>query len=150
MNPLSRIRQSLMALVLVCILALSTACGGISTQAPPAPQSSNSTFNRSTEYAQLARGNSATGQAFGDWVVEASKGLIQDAFVRDNNQLGVVISNQVRPDEVKAMAQSLAQGFRKNFPNQDLSVLVYAPDKKLILTARYDAQSKQVEYEAAS
>ncbi len=147
MNPLSRIRQSLMTLVLVCILTLSTACGGIGTQTS---QASNSGFESSVEYIQLARGDSATGQAFGDWVVEASKGLIKDAFVRDNNKLGAVISKQVRPDEVKALAQSLAQGFRKKFPNQDLSVLVYAPDKKLILTARYDAQSQQIEYQAAS
>lgn len=80
----------------------------------------------------------------------SSKGLIKDAFVRDNNKLGAVISSQVRPNEVKALAQSLAQGFRKNFPNQDLSVLIYAPDKKLILTARYDAQSKQIDYQSAS
>lgn len=146
-NPASRIRQSFMALVLACILVLSTACGGTGTQTP---QASNSVFTRSAEYAQLARGDSATGQAFGDWVVETSKGLITDAFVRNNNKLGAVISTQVRPDDVKALAQSLAQGFRKSFPNQDLSVLVYAPDKKLILTARYDAQSKQIEYQAAS
>ena len=84
MNPPSRIQQSLMALVLVGILAFSTACGGIATQNP---QASNSVFDHSTEYTQLARGNSAPGQAFGDWVVKASKGLIQDAFVRDNNKL---------------------------------------------------------------
>lgn len=147
MNLSSRIRQSLMTLFLIGILAFSTACGGIATQTP---QASNSAFNHSTEYTQLARGDSATGQAFGDWVVKASKGLIQDAFVRDNNKLGAVISSQVRPDEVKALAQSLAQGFRKNFPNQDLSVLIYAPDKELILTARYNAQSNQIEYQAAS
>lgn len=146
-NPHSRMRQSLMALVLVCILTLGTACGGIGNQTP---QSSNFSFDRSAEYAQLTRGNSATGQAFGDWVVEASKGLITDAFVRDNNKLGAVISTKVRPDDVKALAQSLAQGFRKSFPDQDLSILVYAPDKKLILTARYDASSRQIEYQAAS
>jgi len=144
MNFSARIRQSVMALVLVCLLTLTTACGGTGIQA------SDSTFTRRAEYAQLARGDSATGQAFGDWVVQTSNGLITDAFVRNNNKLGAVISPQVRPDDVKALAKSLAQGFRQSFPNQDLSVLVYAPDKKLILTARYDAQSKQVEYEAAS
>jgi sarcosine oxidase gamma subunit len=66
--------------------------------------------------------------------------------VRDNNKLGIVISNQVRPNEVKTLAKSLAQGFRKNFPNQDLTVLVYGPDKKLILTAKYDIQSNQIQY----
>ncbi len=60
--------------------------------------------------------------------------------------LGVVIAPQVRPTEVRPLAKSLLQGFHKNFPNQDLKVLMYAPDKKLILTAEYDKQSQQVEY----
>lgn len=147
MNLPSRIRQSLMTLLLVCILAFSTACSSTDTQAPPTGYTAS---DRSAEYAQLARGDSAEGQAFGDWVVRASNGLIKDAFVRDNNKLGIVISPQVRPDEVRELAQSLAQGFRKNFPNQNFSVLVYAPDKQLILTARYDTRSQQIEYEAAS
>lgn len=147
MNVNHRIRQSLMALVLVCVLTFATACSGVTSRSP---QANYQESNASVEYGQLVRGNSASGQEFGDWVVEASKGLIKDAFIRDNNKLGAVISSQVRPNEVKALAQSLTQGFRKNFPNQDLSVLVYAPDKKLILTARYDAKSKQIEYQSAS
>jgi hypothetical protein len=148
MNHFHRIRQSLTAVVLILVLALTTACSGVATRAPQANDPTS--INRSIDYGQLARGDSANGQAFGDWVVEASKGLIKDAFVRDNNKLGAVISPSVRPNEVKALAQSLAQGFRKNFPNQDLTVLMYAPDKELILTARYDAQSKQIEYQSAS
>ena len=144
----NRIRQSLTAMILVLVLAFTTACSGVATRAPQA--NAPASIDRSIKYGQLARGNSATGQEFGNWVVEASKGLINDAFVRDNNKLGAVISSQVRPNEVKALAQSLAQGFRKSFPNQDLTVLMYAPDKALILTARYDAQSKQIEYKAAS
>ncbi len=148
MNISHRVRQSLLALVLVLTLTFTAACSGVATREPQANYPSGAT--RSADYGQLARGNSATGQEFGDWVVQASKGLVKDAFVRDNNKLGAVISSQVNPNEVKALAQSLAQGFRKNFPNQDLTVLMYAPDKKLILTARYDAQSKQIEYQAAT
>lgn len=143
-----RIRQSLTALVLVLMLVFTTACSGAATRSPQANYPAS--IDRSIEYGQLARGNSAVGQKFGDWVVDASKGLIKDAFVRDNNKLGAVISSQVRPTEVKALAQSLAKGFRQSFPNQDLTVLMYAPDKHLILTARYDAQSKQIEYQSAS
>jgi hypothetical protein len=144
-----RFRQSFTALVLMCILVFTTACSGVAT--PQVPKTSYpSEASRSLDYGQLARGNSAPGQEFGDWVVQTSQGLIKDAFVRDNNKLGAVISSQVHPNEVKALAQSLTQGFRKNFPNQDLSVLVYAPNKELILTARYDAQSKQIEYQSAS
>ena len=146
MNPFPRLRQSLAGVLLVLLLVFTTACSNVATRSPQA--SYPKTIDRSIEYGQLARGDSAAGQEFGDWVVEASKGLVKDAFVRDNNKLGAVISSQVRPGEVKALAQSLAQGFRKNFPNQDLTVLMYAPDKKLILTARYDAQSKQIEYQA--
>jgi hypothetical protein len=148
MNISRQIRQSVTALVLVLILSLTTACSGVATRPPQANYPATS--NRSSEYGQLARGDSATAQEFGNWVVEASKGLVKDAFVRDNNKLGAVISSQVRPNEVKSLAQSLAQGFRKNFPNRDLTVLMYAPDKTLILTARYDAQSKQIDYQGAS
>ncbi len=144
----SRLRQSFTALILVGILFITTACNN---GAPKSPQATApNPIERSVGFGQLARGNSDAGQEFGTWVIAASKGLIKDAFVRDNNKLGAVISPQVRPNEVKELAQSLAQGFRKQFPNRDLSVLMYAPDKQLIMTARYDAQSKQIEYQAAS
>jgi len=148
MNLSHRVRQSLTAIVLVLVLTFTTACSGTAIKSPQANYPSS--IDRSIDYGQIARGDSASAQEFGNWVVETSKGLIKDAFVRDNNKLGAVISSQVRPNEVKALAQSLAQGFRKNFPNQDLTVLMYAPNKELILTARYDAQSKQIEYQAAS
>jgi hypothetical protein len=146
MKKYSHIRQILLTLVLVCTLALNTACGDVISRTPLA---NSPTASHRTEYRQLERGDSAAGQSFGDWVVETSHGLIQDSFVRDNNKLGVVITSQVRPDEVKALAQSLAQGFRKNFPDQNLSILVYAPDKQLIMTAQYENASKQIEYQLA-
>jgi hypothetical protein len=157
MNFSRRLRQSLTALILVGVLMFTTACG--SNTATKSPQANAPTKlvgeasrneNRSIGFGQLSRGNSDVGQDFGNWVVEASKGLIKDVFVRDNNKLGAVISSQVRPTEVKDLAQSLAQGFRKNFPDRDLTVLMYAPDKQLILTAKYDTQSKQIEYKAAT
>lgn len=137
-------QKMIVALALVLVLTFTTACGtsSIQTQAPNPVK-----INQSAEYSQLSRGNSAAGQDFGKWVLQTSKGLIKDAYVRDSNKLGVVISPQVLPTEVKALTQSLAQGFRHSFPNQDLTVLIYAPDKKLILTARYDNQSKQIDYQ---
>lgn len=140
-------RKLLIALSLVLMLVVTTACGADTAKRP---QASLPTAITEKGYAQLERGNSDAGQNFGTWVVEASKGLVKDAYVRDNNQLGVVISPQVRPAEVKDLAKSLAQGFRKNFPDRDLKVLMYAPDKQLILTAVYDTQSKQVEFQKAT
>lgn len=144
MSLFQQIRKILTALILVLVLTATTACGGaqLTNQAtnPPA-------IGGSGNYAQLERGNTPVGQDFGKWVVETARGLIQDAYVRDNNKLGVVITEKVRPNEVKSLAKSLVQGFHSNFPNQDLKVLMYAPDKQLILTAKYDEQSKQVEYQ---
>ena len=72
--------------------------------------------------------------------------MVSDSFVRDNNKLGVVISEKVKPTEVKTLAKALAMGFHRNFPNQDLTILMYAPDKERILTAKYDVQSNNIEY----
>jgi hypothetical protein len=146
MNLFHPMRKTLVALSLAFMVLVTTAC---STPVAQAPQANPPALMQGAKYGQFERGNSAVGQNFGDWVVEASKGLIKDAYVRDNNKLGVVISPKVRPNEVRDLAKSLAQGFRKNFPNQDLSVLMYAPDKQLLLTALYDAQSKQIEFKQA-
>lgn len=144
MNRLQQSRQILIAFVLILVLTITTACGGGTTTADRV--NTPTAIGRDVTYAELQRGNTPGGQNFGNWVIQTSQGLVQDAYVRDNNKLGVVISPQVRPSDVKPLATSLVQGFRKNFPNQDLKVLVYAADKKLILTADYDRQTNQVKY----
>lgn len=145
MNIFSQACKIVVVLALMLVLTLTTACGSA-----PTLSSNPVKTNRSSEYSQLSLGNSVKGQDYGSWVIKTSKGLIKDSYVRDGNKLGVVISSQVKPTEVKTLTQSLAQGFRRSFPNQDLTLLIYAPDKKLILTARYDDQSKQIDYQQAS
>ncbi len=140
---LNKIRHLIVTSLLVLIVATTTACSSSPTATIPSP-----TLDRTEAYTQLERGDSLAGQKFGDWVVSTSQGLIEDAYVRDNNKLGVVIAEQVEPTEVKTLAKSLTMGFHKNFPNQDLTILVYAPDKKRILTAKYDVQSNNIEYQA--
>jgi hypothetical protein len=145
MNIFYYVRKTVLVLALMLILIFTTACGSSQTKT-----SNPVILNQNSEYSQLERGNSAAGQDFGNWVIKTSKGLVKDAYVRDRNKLGVVISPKVLPTEVKALTKSLAQGFRHNFPNQDLTILIYAPDKKLILTARYDSQTQQIDYQQAS
>jgi len=140
---LNKIRRFLVAVLLVIMVSSTTACASSTTATVP-----TATMSKTQAYSQLERGDSVAGQKFGDWVVSTSQGMIKDAYVRDNNKLGAVISEQVKPTEVKNLAKALAMGFHKNFPNQDLTVLMYAPDKKKILTAKYDAQSNQIEYQA--
>ncbi len=143
MTLIQQLRKVLTALVLVFVLTTTAACSGVQAKQPTTlPAASGA----SDYYVQLERGNTLQGQDFGNWVISTAKGLVQDAYVRDNNKLGVVITPQVRPSEVKTLAKSVLQGFHQNFPGQDLTVLVYAPDKKLVLTANYDTQSKQIKY----
>lgn len=145
MSLLRYIRTALVALSLVLVLVTTTACSG-NVQAVQ-PSASSRSASPTLAYSQLERGNSSAGQTFGNWVVQTAGGLVQDAYVRDNDKLGVVISPKVRPNEVRPLAKSLAQGFQKNFSNRDLTVLVYAPDKKLILTAKYDDSTHRIEYQ---
>lgn len=123
-------------LTLALVLTLTTACSGL-TQA--AQTTTPSAVGSRVVYEQLERGiTGATDQGFGEWVVQTAKGLIQDADVRDNNQLNVVLTPQVRPSEVQPLMKSLAQGFQRSFPNRDLTVLMYSPKRQLILSARDD------------
>jgi ribosomal protein S17E len=144
---LEKFRRYLVFAALIATFALTTACSSV---APPSSRVIAPSPTVDNPYGQLTRGNSTTEQNFGDWVVQTSKGLVSDAFVRDKNKLGVVVSSQVRPNEVKELAKSLMQGFHKTFPNQDLKVLMYAPDKKLILTSLYDVQSKKIDFQVPS
>ena len=141
---LNKIRRILTATLLaLMVIVTTTACSSDSTATLPNP----TLDSRSNAYTQLERGNSVAGQKFGDWVVSTSQGLVKDSFVRDNNKLGVVISDKVKPTEVKTLAKALAMGFHQNFPDQDLTILMYAPDKERILTAKYDVQSNNIEYQ---
>jgi hypothetical protein len=144
MNLLEHGRKIATAFILVLVLTITTACG--SPTVTETDRTATPPIGSNQTYAQLERGNTPTGQSFGDWVVQTSQGLIQDAYVRDNNKLGVVISPQVRPNEVRPLAKSLVQGFQKNFPEQNLTVLVYGPDKRLILTTQYNRATNQIQY----
>ena len=137
MSLLQQFSKILTALVLVLVLTITTACSGTVQAKQPTNSLPVITWN-TDYYAQLERGNTRSGQDYGNWVTQTAKGLIQDAYVRDNNKLGVVITPQVRPTEVKTLAKLIAQCFRRNFPNQDLTFLMYRPDKKMIVTANYD------------
>lgn len=135
---LKAIRLGVITLCLSLVLLTTSACGA-ATQSSTAPRLTPAPT-------QVERGDTTSGERYGQWVIQTARGLVSDAFVRDNNKLGVVISPDVAPKEVKSLAQSLIQGFHKQFPDRDLSVLVYAPDKELILTANYDDTTRQVEY----
>ncbi|MDJ0574030.1 MAG: hypothetical protein QNJ65_02535 [Xenococcaceae cyanobacterium MO_234.B1] len=72
---------------------------------------------------------------------------LEDAIASPFNLVNDALGISLRY-EVKTLAKALTMGFHKNFPNQDLTILIYAPDKERILTAKYDVQSNSIEYQA--
>ncbi len=137
--------KAISSVLIILLLTVVTACSSPQVDATrELPRSAETSV-----YPALERGSTVEGQKYGDWVLQTAKGLVDDAYIRDNNKLGVVISSRVKPSEVRNLARSLAQGFHNSFPGQDLTVLVYAPDKELILTANYDQQSNQITYKSA-
>lgn len=138
MNSLKSIRTGIIAFCLGLLLLTANACGNSQVRQPsPLPPTAQS---------QLERGDTAAGERYGQWVVQTASGLVSDAYVRDNDKLGVVITPQVQPQDVKDLARSLIRGFHNNFPDRNVSVLVYAPDQELILTADYDDTTRQIAY----
>lgn len=133
------LRSALVALFLVFTLVTS-ACA-------TAPKNAQLSLPPGGGYAQLERGDTASGQSFGDWVLKTASGLVDDAYVRDNHKLGVVVTPKVQPREIRPLAHALVQGFQHNFPNRDLTVLMYAPDKQLVLTANYNHSTRQITYQ---
>ncbi len=146
MKFVQRSKQLLTICALFLVLTFTAACANSAAQAPSARSLPPASQVGQPRYDQLSKGDSPNAAAFGDWVVQKSQGLVKDAYVRDGDKLGVVLSPQVRPNEVRNLASSLVQGFRRNFPGRDLKVLVYAPDKQLVLTADYDDSTNRVEY----
>lgn len=140
MSLLKRSRRVILSLLLALVLVTNVACASATQTTADRPA-------LTAPFEQIELGNTASGQNFGEWITQTAQGLIQDAYVRDNDKLGVVITPQVRPTELRSLSRSLVEGFRKNFPNRDLKVLVYAPDRQLVLTAKYNNQTHQIEYE---
>lgn len=65
MSVFQQFRKFLTAIVLVLVLTTTAACSS-AVQARQ-PSTNIPTISRTGEYAQLARGNSTTGQEFGNW-----------------------------------------------------------------------------------
>jgi hypothetical protein len=73
---------------------------------------------------------------------------IQRALMNERNELGLVLSPNVRMDEISALMRSMLVQMHKEFPGQDLTIVAYAPaDPPVeIGTARLDADSGEMNY----
>ena len=68
--------------------------------------------------------------------------------VDDQNQLGVVLTANLKPDQVEAVVKKTLEALAKKFPGEDMTIEAYAPAQPLrkLGAAHYSAQTGQVTY----
>jgi hypothetical protein len=73
---------------------------------------------------------------------------IERAVFNQQNELGLVLSRTVEMDKISALMRSMLVQMAREFPNQDLTVLAYAPSNppRKIGTARLNARTRDMTY----
>jgi hypothetical protein len=73
---------------------------------------------------------------------------IERAVFNEQNELGLILSRTVEMDKISALMRSMLIQMAHEFPNQDLTILAYAPSNppRKIGTARLNAQTRDMTY----
>ena len=68
--------------------------------------------------------------------------------VDDQNQLGVVLAADLKPEQIEELMKKALEALAEKFPAQEMTLDAYAPTNPLrkLGTARYSVQSGQVTY----
>ena len=76
---------------------------------------------------------------------------IDRAFMNEDNDLGVILDRQVQMSDVPKLLRALLTQLAKEFPNENLDVIAYAPAQPplKIGTAHLEARTREMTYTAA-
>ncbi len=76
---------------------------------------------------------------------------IDRALLNEDNELGLILDRSVEMDKIPALMRTMLTEMAREFPNQDLTVIAYAPSSppKKIGTARLDARTRDMTYKPA-
>lgn len=76
---------------------------------------------------------------------------IERALMNEQNELGIILSRQVEMDDIPKLMRALLQQMAGQFPNQDLTIVAYAPTNPpmKIGTGRLDASTREMTYTPA-
>ncbi len=129
------------AFVLTMIAMIAVSCGGgagtetrtTTTPQPPvvtqppttAPQTNRGVTQQAAFLARIK--NAASGN-----------NVIRDARMNGDNELGVVLSENVKLRQVRPLMQTLLKEMRDEFPNRVLTVRAYAPNGQELAVMRHD------------
>lgn len=73
-------------------------------------------------------------------------------MINEQNELGLVLSRKTNLDDVPQLLKAMLAQMAEDFPDQDLTVVAYAPTEppRTIGTGRLDAQTREMTYRPAS
>jgi len=94
------------------------------------------------------RGNTAEGAAFADYVVgtDPQHKFVKDAFVRDNQTLGVIVSPNMTRAQVQEAMGSLMRGMQQRFSKYPLNVVAYYESGDEMARTVFDGQNTNTQW----
>jgi hypothetical protein len=74
--------------------------------------------------------------------------VIERALFNERNELGIILSRNVRMDDIPAINEPLLTQMAQEFPGRDLMIVVYAPTAPpaRLGVARLDARTREMTY----
>jgi len=139
---LTLIRISPLVAALLCLAACDAP--------PPAPTAASpAEDNRSAPRANLPQSTQRQ-LAFLDRIRQADPGetTIDRALLNEQNELGLVLDRRVEMDKIPALMRTVMTEMAREFPDQDLTVIAYAPSNppRKIGTAHLNSQTRDMIY----
>jgi hypothetical protein len=73
---------------------------------------------------------------------------IDRALLNEQNELGLVLGRSVEMEKIPALMQTMLAQMAREFPNQDLTIVAYAPSNPPLRlgTAHLDARTRDMTY----
>lgn len=125
------------------------------TAAEPRSSGGGSTASAQTSGTTASRGSVAARRAAllnRIRSADPDKETIERAMINEQNELGLVMSRKTNLDDVPQLLKAMLAQMAEDFPDQDLTVVAYAPTEppRTIGTGRLDAQTREMTYRPAS
>jgi hypothetical protein len=131
------------SLVLGCLVLLA-ACDASPPAGAPSPEQ-----DRGVQ-AQSAQDFKRKQMAFLNRIREADpqQRTIDRALLNEQNELGLILDRSVELQHIPDLMRTMLAQMASEFPNQDLTVLAYAPSNppRKIGTAHFDARTRAMSY----
>src|SRR6476646_8143435 len=138
MNPCGSV-----SLILGCLLLLAS-CDASPPANAPLTEQERAAKPESTQGLQQRQ------MAFLNRIREADpqQRTIDRALINEQNELGLILDRSVERQKIPDLMRTMLEQMAREFPNQDLTVLAYAPSNppQKIGTAHFDARTRAMSY----